>query len=180
MLFRKQKDQQCGKISGLKDNWIYLQDGTLMAGRLQIFSNWSPSMVKDEETIWVGLENFCRDTDPVRNKEPEMMIQLALEEIKKTGLINKEELLDATVIKVPNAYPSYIGAYEQFPLLQKFLDGFQNLYLIGRNGMHRYNNTDHSMTTAMIAVENIIQNKKSRDNIWAVNMEKDFHEEKKG
>ena len=105
------------------------------------------------------------------------MIRLAYSEIKKTGLIKNEELLDGTVVKVPKAYPSYIGAYEQFPLLQKFLDQFENLYLIGRNGMHRYNNTDHSMMTAMTAVENIIQQRKDRNNIWAVNMERDFHEE---
>jgi protoporphyrinogen oxidase len=105
------------------------------------------------------------------------LIRLALEEIRKTGLISGEELLDATVIKVPKAYPSYIGSYEQFSVVQEFLDGIENLYLLGRNGMHRYNNTDHSMMTAMTAVENIIRNQKSRSNIWAVNMEKDFHEE---
>jgi protoporphyrinogen oxidase len=179
MLFKKQKDQSGGKISELKDNWIYLQDGALMAGRLQIFNNWSPFMVKDEENIWVGLEYFCQDTDPVWNKEPEDMIQLALKEIKKTGLINTKEMLDATVIKVPKAYPSYIGSYAQFPLLQEFLDKFGNLYLIGRNGMHRYNNADHSMMTAMVAVDNIIQHQHSRSNIWSVNMEQDFHEERR-
>lgn len=135
-------------------------------------------MVPDAGNIWIGLEYFCRDTDAVWNKSEAEMIQLAYHEIKKTGLIKTEELLDATVIKVPKAYPSYTGSYIQFPVLQKFLDGFENLFLIGRNGMHRYNNTDHSMMTAMTAVENIIQQQKDRSNIWSVNMEKDFHEER--
>lgn len=135
-------------------------------------------MVRDNETVWIGLEYFCQDTDPVWNMPEADMLRLAYSEIKKTGLIKNEELLDGTVVKVPKAYPSYIGAYEQFPLLQKFLDRFENLYLIGRNGMHRYNNTDHSMMTAMTAVENIIQKRKDRNNIWAVNMERDFHEER--
>ncbi len=176
MLFKKDKTRP-DSIAELKDNWIYLQDQELIAGRLQIFNNWSPYMVRDDETVWIGLEYFCRDTDRVWNMPEADMIRLAYSEIKKTGLIKNEELLDGTVVKVPKAYPSYIGAYEQFPLLQKFLDQFENLYLIGRNGMHRYNNTDHSMMTAMTAVENIIQQRKDRNNIWAVNMERDFHEE---
>lgn len=135
-------------------------------------------MVKDEDTIWIGLEYFCRDTDPIWNNEFVDTIQLALEEIKKSGLIRGEALLDATVIKVARAYPSYIGSYDQFPVLQTFLDNFENLFLIGRNGMHRYNNADHSMMTAITAVENIIHHQKSRSNIWAVNMEREFHEER--
>ncbi len=177
LLFKK-READDESISELTDNWIYLQDQRLQAGRLQIFNNWSPFMVKDEDTVWIGLEYFCRDTDPIWNNESADMIQLALEEIKKTGLIRGEELLDATVIKVPKAYPSYIGSYDQFPVLQAFLDRFENLYLVGRNGMHRYNNADHSMMTAITAVENIIHQEKSRSNIWAVNMEQEFHEEK--
>jgi protoporphyrinogen oxidase len=177
MLFKKNPAQP-GRIAALKDNWIYLQDQELIAGRLQIFNNWSPYMVKDEGTVWIGLEYFCQKTDPVWNMPEPDMIQLAYTEIKKTGLIRKEEMLDATVIKVPKAYPSYIGAYAQFPLIQKFLDQLENLYPIGRNGMHRYNNADHSMMTAIVAVENIIQQRKDRSNIWSVNMERDFHEEK--
>jgi protoporphyrinogen oxidase len=178
ILFKKPEHQRERGIAGLTDNWIYLQDENLIAGRLQIFNNWSPLMVKDENTVWIGLEYFCSDSDPIWNYASADMIHLALEELKKTGLIVQEEMLDATVIKVPKAYPSYIGSYEQFPVVQTFLDRFENLYLIGRNGMHRYNNTDHSMMTAMTAVENIIQNQKSKSNIWSVNMEQEFHEEK--
>ena len=177
LLFRKPENRE-GTIAELTDNWIYLQDQNLIAGRLQMFHNWSPYMVPDENTVWVGLEYFCRTTDEIWNMDPKEMIQLAYRELVKTGLIVKEELLDGTVIKVPKAYPSYIGSYEQFDKVQNWLDRFDNLYCVGRNGMHRYNNTDHSMMTAMTAVENIINKQKSRANIWAVNMEQDFHEEK--
>ncbi|HTB23718.1 MAG TPA: hypothetical protein VK711_00040, partial [Puia sp.] len=110
-------------------------------------------------------------------KSREEMIELALKEITEIGLIRKEALIDATVIKIQKAYPSYIGAYDQFPVIQEFLDTIENLYLTGRNGMHRYNNADHSMMTAMVAVDNIINDQKDRSNIWAVNMEQDFIEE---
>jgi protoporphyrinogen oxidase len=179
LLFKKDSSAKTGLLPELKDNWIYLQDKTLKAGRLQIFNNWSPFMVKDAGTLWVGLEYFCQTTDAIWTMEPADMIRLAVEEISKTGLIAAEKLLDATVIKVPKAYPSYIGSYEQFSVIQEFVDGIDNLFLVGRNGMHRYNNTDHSMMTAMTAVENIIAHQRSRSNIWAVNMEKDFHEEGK-
>ena len=177
LLFKKPEIRK-GTMAELTDNWIYLQDQNLIAGRLQIFNNWSPYMVPDEGTIWVGMEYFCSNTDAIWNMDPEKMIQLAYQELVKTGLIVKEELLDGTVIKVPKAYPSYIGAYDQFEKLQNWLDEFENLYLIGRNGMHRYNNSDHSMMTAMTAVENIIKNQTDRSNIWAVNMEQDFLEAK--
>lgn len=177
LLFKKSQNRQ-GTIAELTDNWIYLQDQNLVAGRSQIFNNWSPYMVADEGTVWVGLEYFCRRSDAIWTMDPTKMIRLAHQELVKTGLIINEELLDGTVIKVPKAYPSYIGSYDQFDKVQQWLERFENLYLVGRNGMHRYNNTDHSMMTAMTAVENIIAHQKSRANIWAVNMEEDFHESK--
>lgn len=179
MLFKKQNEKNINGFEKLTDNWIYLQDKNLKAGRLQIFNNWSPHMVQDKNNLWVGMEFFCSESDAVWNKSREEMIELALSEIREIGLIHEELLIDATVIKIPKAYPSYIGAYEKFPLIQEFLDNIDNLYLTGRNGMHRYNNADHSMMTAMIAVDNIINNEKDRSNIWAVNMEQDFHEEEK-
>jgi protoporphyrinogen oxidase len=178
LLFKK---PDCNKRDGfemLTDNWIYLQDKNLIAGRLQIFNNWSPEMVEDKNNLWIGMEYFCSQSDPVWKKSKEEMIELALKEITETGLIQKEVLIDATVIKIKKAYPSYIGAYDQFSVIQEFLDKIENLYLTGRNGMHRYNNTDHSMMTAMVAVDNIISRQKDRSNIWAVNMDQDFHEEK--
>jgi protoporphyrinogen oxidase len=176
LLFRKPDGLAGEGIGALTDNWIYLQDRDLIAGRLQIFNNWSPDMVQDEKNLWIGMEYFCSEKDAIWKMSREDMISLALKEIKQIGLIRNEELLDATVIKVPKAYPSYFGAYDKFPLVQSFADEIDNLYLIGRNGMHRYNNTDHSMMTAMTAVDNIIQHRKDRSNIWAVNMEQDFHE----
>jgi protoporphyrinogen oxidase len=134
-------------------------------------------MVEDKNNLWIGMEYFCSESDEIWKKSREEMIELALKEISETGLIQKKALIDATVIKVPKAYPSYIGVYEKFSVVQQFLDKIENLYLTGRNGMHRYNNSDHSMMTAMVAVDNIISQKKDRSNIWAVNMEQDFHEE---
>jgi protoporphyrinogen oxidase len=176
LLFRKPDGKAGDGIGALTDNWIYLQDRDLVAGRLQIFNNWSPDMVQDEKNLWIGMEYFCSEKDAIWKMPREEMITLALKEIRQTGLIRNEELLDATVIKVPKAYPSYFGAYDKFSVVQSFTDGIDNLYLIGRNGMHRYNNTDHSMMTAITAVDNIIRHRKDRSNIWAVNMEQDFHE----
>ena len=175
LLFKKAVDLT-GTIGEMSDNWIYLQDEDLNAGRLQIFNNWSPNMVKDNGNIWLGVEFFCNTKDAIWSKSEAEMIALALDELKKTGLVRTEGLLDGTVIRVPKAYPSYIGVFNQFGILQNWIDNFTNLYLIGRNGMHRYNNTDHSMMTAMKAVDNIISDQKSKANIWAVNMEQDFHE----
>jgi protoporphyrinogen oxidase len=177
LLFKKKGDAQENSFEKLNDNWIYLQDKELIAGRLQIFNNWSPHMVADENNIWIGLEYFCSESDAIWNMNEKEMTTLALKEIRQSGLIENELLIDATVIKVPKAYPSYTGAYDKFSIVQLFLDQIENLYLIGRNGMHRYNNTDHSMMTAMLAVGNIIANQTSRANIWAVNMERDFHED---
>jgi protoporphyrinogen oxidase len=177
LLFKKQNNSKGEGFEKLTDNWIYLQDKNLVAGRLQIFNNWSPHMVEDKNNLWVGMEFFCSESDAIWNRSREEMTSLALKEIREIGLIQHETLIDSTVIKIPKAYPSYIGAYEQFPVVQEFLDSIDNLYLTGRNGMHRYNNADHSMMTAMIAVENIINNKMDRTDIWAVNMEQDFHEE---
>ena len=177
LLFRKQGDISINSLENLTDNWIYLQDKQLVAGRLQIFNNWSPQMVADTNNIWLGVEYFCSASDAIWKMTDNELTEFALKEIRKSGLVQNELLLDSTVIKVPKAYPSYIGTYDRFPLLQQFLDQIENLFLIGRNGMHRYNNTDHSMMTAITAVDNIINDQKSRNNIWSVNMEKDFHEE---
>ncbi|MGD0576857.1 MAG: hypothetical protein ABSA74_02160, partial [Candidatus Staskawiczbacteria bacterium] len=105
-------------------------------------------------------------------------IKFAIDELAKIDIIKKENVLDSTIVRVKKAYPAYFGSYSQFDTIRKFVDKFENLFLIGRNGMHKYNNQDHSMLTAMAAVENIINNVKSKDNIWAVNAEKDYHESK--
>lgn len=162
----------------LKDNWIYIQEPDMTVGRMQIFNNWSPYLVKDESTVWVGLEYFCYEGDELWSKSDEQMIELAKSELAKMRMIEEGDVLDATVIRVPKTYPAYHGAYERFDELQSYLDRIDNLFLIGRNGMHKYNNQDHSMLTAMTAVDNIIEGRTDKSNIWAVNTEQEYHEAK--
>lgn len=161
------------------DNWIYIQERDVKIGRLQIFNNWSPYMEKDyEKTVWLGLEYFCTENDKLWAMEDEKMFRFAAAELEKIGILEGKNILDWTVIRVPKAYPSYFGSYEKFDELRKYLDGFNNLFLVGRNGMHKYNNQDHSMLAAMKAVENIIDGKTEKESIWSVNTENDYHEKK--
>jgi protoporphyrinogen oxidase len=178
LLIKKAIEDDTEKGSPLKDNWIYLQDSTIKAGRLQIFNNWSPYMVNDPETMWIGVEYFCSENDPFWNKSEAEIAQIAMYEMESIGFIKKGDVLDSTVIKVEKAYPSYTGTYERFNEIKDYLNNFPNLYLIGRNGMHRYNNTDHSMMTAIQTVTNIVNGVHSREQIWNINMEDDYHEEK--
>ncbi len=163
----------------IPDNWIYVQESDVKVGRLQIFNNWSPYMVKDEDTVWMGLEYFCNQTDPFWTISDADLSALAVAELDKMGLIDPQDVLDSVVIRVPYTYPAYFGTYDRFDEIRGFLDTFENLFLVGRNGMHRYNNQDHSMLTAMTAVENITQGRTDKANIWAVNTEQDYHEEAK-
>lgn len=162
------------------DNWIYIQERDVRVGRLQLFNNWSPYMVKDfEKTVWLGLEYFCNIGDELWSKSDEEFIEFAKDELAKIDIIAKEDILDATILRVPKTYPSYFGSYEKFGELREFLDKIENLFLVGRNGMHRYNNQDHSMLTAITAVENIMAGRKDKSNIWDVNTEQEYHEGKK-
>ena len=160
------------------DNWIYIQERDVKVGRLQIFNNWSPYMVKDDDTVWIGLEYFCNEGDELWVMTDDEFTEFAIDELEKIGIINKNDVLDSTVIRMPKTYPAYFGSYDKFDEIRDLVDNIENLFLIGRNGMHRYNNQDHSMLTAMEAVENIIQNVKTKDNIWNVNTEEEYHEEK--
>jgi protoporphyrinogen oxidase len=162
----------------LRDNWIYVQEPDVQVGRLQIFNNWSPWLVASEDKVWVGLEYFCNDTDTLWNYSADEMKQLAIQEISKIGILNAEDVEDAHVVRVPKAYPAYFGSYDRFGTIRNYLDGFENLFLIGRNGMHKYNNQDHSMLTAMTAVDNMLHDVTSKENIWAINTEMEYHEEK--
>jgi len=150
------------------DNWIYIQERDVKIGRLQIFNNWSPYMVKDENTVWVGLEYFCSEGDVLWSKSDSEIADFAIDELASIDIIDKKKVLDSTVVRMPKAYPAYFGTYDHFNVVRGFTDAIQNLFLIGRNGMHRYNNTDHSMLTAIVAVENIIKGVKTKDNIWDV------------
>ena len=162
----------------VEDNWIYIQEPDVKAGRLQIFNNWSPHLVSDQRSVWVGVEYFCYEGDELWNKTEEEMARFAAEELDRIGIIDKDDVLDSTVIKMPKTYPAYFGAYSRFDEVREYVDKFENLFLVGRNGMHRYNNQDHSMLTAMEAVNNIITGRKDKSNIWEVNTEAEYHEEK--
>jgi len=161
------------------DNWIYIQERDVKIGRLQIFNNWSPYMVADENTIWMGLEYFCKEGDSLWNMPDEQFGKFAVSELVKIGIIDSVDVLDTVVIRVPKTYPAYFGSYDNFDVIRNYTDKMKNLFLIGRNGMHRYNNQDHSMLTAMMAVENIIKGVESKNNIWDVNAEEDYHETKR-
>lgn len=162
----------------IRDNWMYIQEPDVMVGRIQVFNNWSPALVAKPDTVWLGLEYFCNQSDPLWNKTNEAMIAFATEEIARIGLIRPEDVLDATVLRVPKTYPAYTGTYDRLNELRTFVNGIENLFLVGRNGMHRYNNQDHSMLTAMIAVDNILAGRTDKSNIWEVNTEQEYHEHK--
>ena len=142
--------------SPLKDTWIYVQEPDVLLGRLQIFNNWSPHMVADPSKIWVGLEYFCYQTDELWRLPDEEIIRFATRELAKIGIIDAADVRDGHVVRVPKTYPAYFGTYDRFEEIREWLDPFENLYLVGRNGMHKYNNQDHSMLTAMTAVDNIL------------------------
>lgn len=160
------------------DNWIYIQERDVKLGRLQIFNNWSPYMVRDPHTVWMGLEYFCDEGDGLWIKSDDEIAQLAIDELSIIDIVEKEDVLDHVVIRMPKTYPAYFGSYDRFHEIRNFVDRFENLFLIGRNGMHKYNNADHSMLTAMVAVENIIDGNTSKENIWQVNTEEEYHEGK--
>lgn len=163
----------------MMDNWIYIQEPDVQIGRLQIFNNWSPALVKDfESTIWLGLEYFCQEGDELWSKEDNELGRFAIAELVKIGLIDASDALEFKVVRAPKAYPAYFGTYSDFPVVRRWAESISNLYLVGRNGMHRYNNQDHSMLSAHLAVEHILQKQSDKNTIWAVNAEDDYHEEK--
>ena len=163
--------------SPLKDNWIYIQEPGVAVGRLQIFNNWSPWLVSRPDRFWIGLEYFCNETDAMWQLSDEEMTRLAIGEGTKIGILRAEDAEDSHVVHVPKSYPAYFGSYDRFDVIRRYTDGLENLSLVGRNGMHKYNNQDHSMLTAMTAVENIVNGVSSKDNIWAINTEMEYQEE---
>ena len=175
-LVNKTTHKTLGNI--VPDCWIYIQERDVKIGRLQIFNNWSPYMNPDpENSVWMGLEYFCNEGDEMWNMSDEDFIRFAIDELVKIDVIDKDDVMDSTRIKMKKAYPAYFGSYSQFDTVKDYLDGIENLYCIGRNGQHRYNNMDHSMLTAIEAVR-AIKGEGSRADIWAVNTEKEYHEEK--
>ena len=162
----------------LPDNWIYIQEPDVRLGRLQIFNNWSPALVADASKVWLGLEYFCSEGDDLWRLGDAEMQALAVAELAKIGLVAAEDVLRAHVIRVPKAYPAYFGAYAEFATVRGYVDGIANLFLVGRNGMHRYNNQDHSMLTAKLAVECIARGSTDKSGIWEINVDDDYHEAK--
>ena len=163
----------------IRDNWIYIQEPDVLVGRMQIFNNWSPYMVADPSKVWIGMEYFCNEHDDLWVKTDPQLIHLAAGELTKIGIVEPSAVVDGTVIRMPKTYPAYFGTYGRFGELQGWLDPFENLFLIGRNGMHRYNNMDHSMLAAMAAVDNVLEGRTDKSNVWAVNAEQEYHEVKK-
>jgi protoporphyrinogen oxidase len=163
--------------SALKDNWIYIQEPDVLVGRLQIFNNWSPYMVADPAKTWIGLEYFCYQTDALWKMADEDLKKFAIAEVEKIGILQASGVSDAHVVRVPKTYPAYFGTYDRFHVIREFLDRFPNLFLVGRNGMHKYNNQDHSMLTAMTAVDNILAGIEDKGNVWSINTEMEYHEE---
>jgi protoporphyrinogen oxidase len=163
----------------LRDTWIYVQEPDVILGRLQIFNNWSPYLVADPSKVWIGLEYFCYDTDDLWKMADEDLKKFAIGEVAKIGILNAEDVSDGHVVRVPKTYPAYFGTYDRFEELREFTDGFENLFLVGRNGMHKYNNQDHSMLTAMTVVDGLVAGHVDKSALWGINTEQEYHEEKK-
>lgn len=178
----KIKNETAKKTVGniVPDCWIYIQERDVRMGRLQIFNNWSPYMVNDlENTVWIGTEYFCDEGDEMWNMSDSDFTALAVEELVRIGIIESgSDVLDTERLRVKKAYPAYFGVYKDFDKVREYLDSVENLYCVGRNGQHRYNNMDHSMLTAFEAVAAIKSGSASRDGIWNVNTEKSYHETK--
>lgn len=166
--------EQSGPIT---DNWIYIQDKAVRVGRLQFFHNWSPAMVRDPANAWIGAEYFCDESDALWQMDDDSLGEFVIREMEAIGILRRSEVRDLYVARVKNAYPSYYGGYANFKIVEKWLNRIENLFPVGRNGMHRYNNSDHSMLTAMTAVENIIAGVTDKSNIWNINTEEEYHEE---
>ena len=162
------------------DCWVYVQDRNVKMGRFQIYNNWSPYLVKDlENTVMVGLEYFCNEGDGMWSLSEEEFARLGIEEMLKINIISsRDDVLDTHMERVRKAYPAYFDTYSEIDKLISYLNTIDNLYCVGRNGQHRYNNLDHSMMTSFEAVKCIITGNKDKTAVWSVNTEKEYHEDK--
>lgn len=158
------------------DNWIYVQEPDVKLGRIQVFNNWSPALVADPNRIWLGLEYFCCEGDALWSLSDGAFIDLAARELAHIGLIDRNDVLDGTAVRVHKAYPAYFGSYSGIGHVRDYIDGFSNLFAVGRNGMHRYNNQDHSMLAAKAAVDCILSRSADKSALWSVNGEDEYHE----
>lgn len=163
----------------IPDTWIYVQERDVRLGRIQVFNNWSPQLVRNErDTVWLGLEYFCNEGDEMWEASDADFIDFAINELETIGIISRKDVRDAVRIRMKKAYPAYFGTYHELDKLRNFLDSISNLFCIGRNGQHRYNNMDHSMLTAMKAVDAIIAGSTDKAAVWNVNTENEYHETK--
>jgi protoporphyrinogen oxidase len=163
--------------SRIPDTWIYVQERDVKIGRIQIFNNWSPYMVEDNEnTVWLGLEYFCFENDDLWRMPDDTISEFAIKELERIGIIDADDVIKSKCIRIKKAYPTYYGTYSLFEKLKDFVNTIDNLFLIGRNGQHRYNNMDHSMLAAIEMVNNLKHNIVSKDNIWKINTESEYHE----
>ena len=162
----------------MPDCWIYVQDADVKLGRIQIFNNWSPYLVKDpEHTVWIGLEYFCNEGDAFWSASEEETVHQAVSELIRMGVLEDEtHVLDSHREQVQKAYPAYFDTYDDIGRVIEYLDSFDNLYCVGRNGQHRYNNMDHSMATSFEAVHALGAGIRDRSTIWSVNTEQSYHE----
>jgi protoporphyrinogen oxidase len=175
---RRQPGSAASAPNGMPpDNWIYVQEPDVRVGRIQVFNNWSPALVADADTIWLGLEYFCREGDELWSMADGAFLDFAARELEQLGMLDPKDLIDGTVVRVPKAYPAYFGEYREFGAVREYLAEFVNLYPIGRNGMHRYNNQDHSMLAANGAVTAILNDGVGKAEIWNVNADEEYHEQ---
>jgi protoporphyrinogen oxidase len=159
------------------DNWIYIHTPGVRVGRIQNFNNWSAAMVPEPGKTCLGMEYFCFEDDMLWASSDQELIALASRELEELGMASSERIVDGTVIRVPKAYPIYDSAYrEHLDVIRGFIDPIPNLHTVGRNGMHKYNNQDHSMLTAIFAVENMHG---AKHDLWAVNTDFEYHEEQR-
>ena len=181
LLLRKLHVEEKGSAPAARvpDNWIYVQDADVEVGRIQVFNNWSPYLVADRvNTVWIGLEYFVAEGDRIWSMADADLVALGTREMEQIGFARAADVLDGCVLRMPKAYPAYFGTYPELGVVQRWATSIPNLYLVGRNGMHRYNNQDHSMLTAMMAVDHIIDGKTDDSDLWDVNLEMEYHEEK--
>jgi len=158
------------------DNWIYIHSPEVQVGRIQNFKNWSPAMVPDPSKTSLGLEYFCTEGDALWSMKDDDLIELGKRELERIGLATPDDIVDGCVFRVPKAYPIYDAEYSGYlQIIRNFVDGLENFQTIGRNGLHRYNNQDHSMITGTLAVRNLLFGE--HNDLWAVNADTEYHEE---
>ncbi len=159
------------------DNWIYIHSADVLVGRIQNFNNWSRAMVPEPGVTCLGMEYFCFEGDGLWRRSCEDLVALAARELGVLGLADPAKVFDGCVVPMPKAYPVYDTTYRShLAVIRDYIDPIPNLHTVGRNGMHKYNNADHSMYTAMLTLENM---RGARHDVWAVNTDFDYHEEQK-